>query len=169
MIEATSINQHETFYFLSDSLFCTLNWGLWRIFFSRQFAARFFIPFYHLSPFHWHLFREIWSRKWLCYLQHRNTHSELCKLKTFWSQLINISQVSVCFKVFADFIRFGGQVGAVEIIRLNEPQPSMSLLCMYYSLQYYSIFFPFLSKSGTIELFILTDCEPWRQIRPIRS
>ena len=116
------------------------------------------------------LFREIWSRKWLCYVQHRNTHSELCKLKTFLSLIIiNISQVSVCFKVFADFIRFGGQVGAVEIIRLNEPQPSMSLLCMYYCLQYYSIFFPFLSKSGTIELFILTDCEPWRQIKPIRS
>ena len=51
-------------------------------------------------------------------------------LETLCAQLIDISQVSVCFKVFADFIRFGGQVGVVEIIRLNEPQPSMSLLCM---------------------------------------
>ena len=92
-------------------------------------------------PFTDILFREIWSRKWLCYVQHGNTHSELCKLKTFWSQLINISQVSVCFKVFADFIRFGGQVGAVEIIRLNEPQPSMSLLCMYYCIIVFSSHF----------------------------
>ena len=52
------------------------------------------------------------------------------KLKTFCAELINISQVSVCFKVYADFIRFGGQVGVMEIFRLNEPRPSMSLLCM---------------------------------------
>ena len=40
-----------------------------------------------------------------------------------------IGQVSVCFKIFVDFIRYGGQVGVMEILRLGEEKPSMSLLC----------------------------------------
>ena len=42
---------------------------------------------------------------------------------------LSSAQVSLCFKIFIDYIRFGGQVGVVEILRLGELNPSLSLLC----------------------------------------
>ena len=38
-------------------------------------------------------------------------------------------QASVCYKMFVDFDRYGGQVGNFEFYRLNEEKPSLSFLC----------------------------------------
>ena len=37
--------------------------------------------------------------------------------------------MSICFKIFILFDRYNGQIGAFEILRLNETKPSLSLLC----------------------------------------
>ena len=48
-----------------------------------------------------------------------------CRL--FWTT--SVLQLSVCYKIFIDFDRYGGQVGAWELFRLNETLPSLSFLC----------------------------------------
>ena len=40
--------------------------------------------------------------------------------------------MSICFKIFISFDRYNGQIGAFEIYRLNETEPSMSFLCKKY-------------------------------------
>ena len=40
----------------------------------------------------------------------------------------SVLQLSVCYKIFIDFDRYGGQVGAWELFRLNETLPSLSFL-----------------------------------------
>ena len=46
----------------------------------------------------------------------------------FWTSVL---QLSVCYKIFIDFDRYGGQVGAWELFRLNETLPSLSFLCKF--------------------------------------
>ena len=57
--------------------------------------------------------------------------------------------MSICFKIFISFDRYNGQIGAFEIYRLNETEPSMSFLCKKYYDTYIYDFFK-LKVSGSV-------------------
>lgn len=44
-------------------------------------------------------------------------------------------QLSICFKIYVEFDRYGGQVPGFEIFRLNESLPSLSYLCKIFERQ----------------------------------